>query len=170
MLTMYHFRYHGWSYGLSGNLAKAPGYQELTGFDKSKNGLLPIHVHIDRNGFIWVNFDAKAVPEVKWEDDFLGADEQEKYSEFNFDDYVFDHCWQMEGPYNWKILADNYNECYHCKTTHPDIPAVADLEAYNVETRRGYIVHNVATKPEQAQAGLTVAPTYHFPNVSHNVT
>lgn len=167
---MFSSRYHGWSYGLSGNLAKAPGYQELTGFDKSKNGLLPIHVHIDRNGFIWVNFDAKAVPEVAWEEDFLGADEQEKYKEFNFDEYVFDHSWQMEGPYNWKILADNYNECYHCKTTHPDIPAVADLEAYNVETRRGYIVHNVATRPEQAQAGLTVAPTYHFPNVSHNVT
>jgi phenylpropionate dioxygenase-like ring-hydroxylating dioxygenase large terminal subunit len=76
----------------------------------------------------------------------------------------------MDGDYNWKILADNYNECYHCKTTHPDIPAVADLEAYNVETKRGYIIHNVATKPEQRDQGLIVAPTYHFPNVSHNVT
>ncbi|KAL1869329.1 hypothetical protein Daus18300_005541 [Diaporthe australafricana] len=163
-------RYHGWSYGLSGNLAKAPGYQELEGFDKSKNGLFRIHTHIDNNGFIWVNFDTKDTPEVAWEDDFAGADTQDKYNDFNFDDYVFDHAWQMDGDYNWKILADNYNECYHCKTTHPDIPAVADLEAYNVETKRGYIIHNVATKPEQRDQGLVVAPTYHFPNVSSNVT
>lgn len=169
-LTRFTNRYHGWSYGLSGNLAKAPGYQELEGFDKSKNGLLRIHTHIDNNGFIWVNFDAKDTPEVAWEADFAGADTQEKYKDFNFDDYVFDHAWQMDGDYNWKILADNYNECYHCKTTHPDIPAVADLEAYNVETRGGYIIHNVATKPEQRELGLIVAPTYHFPNVSHNVT
>ncbi|KAK1082831.1 hypothetical protein LTR48_006713 [Friedmanniomyces endolithicus] len=32
-------KYHGWSYGLNGKLAKAPGYQELDGFDKSQNGL-----------------------------------------------------------------------------------------------------------------------------------
>ncbi|KAG9617524.1 ISP domain-containing protein, partial [Aureobasidium melanogenum] len=45
-------RYHGWSYGLNGKLAKAPSYQELEGFDKEANGLLPIHVHVDRNGFV----------------------------------------------------------------------------------------------------------------------
>jgi phenylpropionate dioxygenase-like ring-hydroxylating dioxygenase large terminal subunit len=51
-------RYHGWSYGLNGKLAKAPGYQDLE-FDKEQNGLLRIHVKIDRNGFIWINMDAK---------------------------------------------------------------------------------------------------------------
>ena len=29
-------RYHGWSYGLSGNLAKAPAYQDFQHFDKSE--------------------------------------------------------------------------------------------------------------------------------------
>ena len=28
---------------------------------------------------------------------------------YNWDDYSFDHTWEMEGEYNWKILADNYN-------------------------------------------------------------
>lgn len=55
-------KYHGWSYGLNGKLAKAPGYQELEGFDKSKNGLLPVHVHVDCNGFIWVNLDGEKSP------------------------------------------------------------------------------------------------------------
>lgn len=163
-------KYHGWSYGLNGKLAKAPGYQELEGFDKSKNALFPIHVHIDNNGFIWVNFDAKPVPEIAWEDDCAGIDTLEKYKIYNFDDYVFDHVWQMDGAYNWKILADNYNECYHCATAHPDISALANLQSYSVETKNGQIIHNPATTEEQRQNGLTIAATYYFPNVSTNVS
>ncbi|KAJ9631606.1 hypothetical protein H2203_000005 [Taxawa tesnikishii (nom. ined.)] len=90
-------KYHGWSYGLNGKLAKAPNYQELEGFEKEKNGLLPIHVHVDTNGFIWINMDAKPVPEIVWEDAFNDVDIQDRYKEFNFDDYEFDHNWEMEG-------------------------------------------------------------------------
>ena len=163
-------KYHGWSYGLNGKLSKAPGYQELDGFQKEKNGLLPVHIHIDCNGFIWVNLDGKERPEVAWEDDFAGIDKQERYKSFNFDDYVFDHTWQMDGGYNWKILADNYNECYHCATTHPDIGALANLQSYSVNTKAGQIIHDAATSEDQRQNGLEVAATYHFPNVSTNIT
>ncbi|KAH0148428.1 ISP domain-containing protein, partial [Aureobasidium melanogenum] len=163
-------RYHGWSYGLNGKLAKAPSYQELEGFDKEANGLLPVHVHVDRNGFVWVNMDAKAEPEIAWEDNFDGVDVQSRYDSINFENYVFDHKWEMDGPYNWKILADNYNECYHCPTTHPDIPALADLEAYHVNTTANHIQHEVASTPEQVATGMTVIPTYYFPNASVNAT
>ncbi|KAK4610315.1 Carnitine monooxygenase oxygenase subunit [Fulvia fulva] len=163
-------KYHGWSYGLNGKLAKAPGYQELEGFDKEKNSLMPIHLHVDRNGFMYVNLDAKETPEIAWEDDLIGMDTQERYNDFNFEDYQFDHFWEMEGNYNWKILADNYNECYHCATSHPDIGAVANLQSYSVDTARGQIVHNPATTQEQRDAGLVVASTYYFPNVSTNIT
>jgi len=163
-------KYHGWSYGLNGKLAKAPGYQDMEDFDKSKNGLFPLHVHIDKNGFIWVNMDANEVPEVSWEQDFKGVDEQPRFNNYNFDDYVFDHTWEMEGDYNWKILADNYNECYHCKTTHPDIPTIADLNSYYVETKGCHIQHYGNPKPEQIARGLNVASTYFFPNASMNVS
>ena len=163
-------QYHGWSYGLNGKLAKAPGYQELQGFEKDRNGLFPLHVHIDCNGFIWVNFDNKEQPEVAWEDDFAGIDRQERYKQFDFDNYVFDHVWQMDGPYNWKILADNYNECYHCATSHPDIGALANLQSYSVNTEAGQIIHDAATTEEQRKNDLVVASTYYFPNVSTNIS
>ncbi len=86
------------------------------------------------------------------------------------EEYEFDHFWEMEGNYNWKILADNYNECYHCATTHPDIPALADLASYNVKTIAGQIIHDAATTDEQRRNGLTVASTYYFPNVSTNIS
>lgn len=163
-------RYHGWSYGTNGKLAKAPGYDQVEGFDKDQNGLYPIHVHVDKLGFVWINLDAKKVPEISWQEDFEGIDEQERYKEYNFPDYVWDHDWNMESAYNWKLSADNYNECYHCETSHPDIGAVANLESYSVSTRRMNIVHDPATTEEQRKAGLVVASTYYFPNASTNVT
>ncbi|KAI1865431.1 uncharacterized protein JN550_008479 [Neoarthrinium moseri] len=163
-------KYHNWSYGLNGKLTKAPGYQELEGFDKSQNGLLPIHVHIDTNGFIWVNLDTAQKPSIPWNDDFNGIDEQARFKKYNFDEYQFDHTWEMEGEYNWKILADNYNECYHCPTTHPDIPTIADLSAYGVVTENGYIQHLGNPTPEQIARGFNVAATYYFPNASMNVS
>ncbi|RMD41945.1 hypothetical protein DV735_g3172, partial [Chaetothyriales sp. CBS 134920] len=163
-------RYHGWSYALDGRLAKAPGYQDLPEFDQSQNSLFPIHVRIDTNGFIWINLDAKQTPEVPWEEDFEGADTQERLKQFSWDDYEFDHLWEIEADYNWKIGADNYNECYHCKTTHPDIPTVADLNSYSVNVQRAWIQHNGATTAEQRARGLTVCATYFWPNASMNVS
>lgn len=100
----------GWSYSYKGALAKAPKYQDLEGFDKQSNGLFRIHVHIDKLGFIWVNLDSSPTPTVSWEQDFKHVDCQPRLLNFNFDDYKFDHQWEMLGDYNWKTLADNYNE------------------------------------------------------------
>ncbi|KAF1953416.1 ISP domain-containing protein [Byssothecium circinans] len=163
-------RYHGWSYGLNGKLAKAPGYQDLPNFDKSENGLFPIHTRIDVNGFIWVNLDAKETPEIAWEEDFDGVDQQERFKIYDFSNYDFDHIWSIDAEYNWKVAADNYNECYHCKTTHPDIPALANLDTYDVYPKDAHIDHDAATTQEQAKAGLQVASTYYWPHASMTVS
>ena len=162
-------KYHGWSYGLDGKLAKAPKYDELEGFDKSQNGLFPIHVRVDTSGFIWVNLDSKETPEVPWEQDFNGADTQERYKVYNFDDYVLDHEYKLDGVYNWKILADNFNECYHCPTAHPDIPTLADIETHDVSGVDGYIKHQSVPTLEQKRLGMAIASTYFFPNASISV-
>lgn len=86
-------RYHGWSYGLNGKLAKAPDYQKLSGFAKEQNGLFRIHTHIDKLGFVWINLDAATQPEISWEAEFAGVDEQERLRVFNLDDYELDHTW-----------------------------------------------------------------------------
>jgi hypothetical protein len=102
--------YPGWSYGLDGKLAKAPKYQDIDGFDKSTNGLFPVHVHIDKLGFIWVNLEASTEPTFSWENDTGGVDQQPRLQHFDMSGYRFDHQWSMMGDYNWKTLADNYNE------------------------------------------------------------
>lgn len=163
-------KYHGWSYGLNGKLAKAPGYQEVDGFDKATNGLLPIHLHIDTTGYIWINLDASKDP-IPWSEEFLGVDTQERLKSFNFKNYRFDHTWQMSGQFNWKMLGDNYNECYHCSLTHPDSFTLSDLDTYDVLGTRSYIQHYAGTKPEQEEeTGIKFVSTYYYPNACSTVS
>ncbi|KAF5017879.1 hypothetical protein F66182_10174 [Fusarium sp. NRRL 66182] len=144
-------------------MTKTAGHGDLDGFDMAKNDLLPIHVLVDAKGFIWINLDASKTPE-NWSAEFKGIDQMARHESFGFDDYYFDHTWGMSGDYNWKTLADNYNECYHCKTAHPDVDAVADLSAYRVEPKGGNIEHFASTTPEQEQNGLKIVSNYYFPN------
>lgn len=95
-------KYHGWSYGINGKLAKAPYFQDVPDFEKERNGLLPVHVHVDQLGFIWVNLEATQKPSVQWSELLSGADTQERLSNFNLDEYHLDHCWNLAGNYNWK--------------------------------------------------------------------
>jgi hypothetical protein len=95
-------RYHGWSYGLNGKLAKAPGYQEMN-LDKDQNSLFRCHTKIDNNGFIWINLDAKETPGVSWEEHFEGVDAQSQLTQTNFDDYTFaQEIKKEDSKHNWK--------------------------------------------------------------------
>jgi len=163
-------RYHGWSYGLNGKLAKAPDYDTLKDFDKSQNGLFPVHVHIDSKGFIRVNLDSKETSEVPWDDSFAGADEQKRFEKFDFNNYKLDHTYELDANYNWKIASDNFNECYHCKTTHPDVPTFLTIDSHDVELKKGYMEHDQAPTEEQKAKGFDVNSTYYFPNVSMSVS
>jgi phenylpropionate dioxygenase-like ring-hydroxylating dioxygenase large terminal subunit len=87
----------GWSYGLSGKLAKAPRYDDIENFEKEKNGLFPVHVHIDKLGFIWVNLEASEKPSISWEDYFGGVDQQPRMLQFDLSEFQFDHQWEMVG-------------------------------------------------------------------------
>lgn len=109
-------KYHGWSYGLNGKLAKAPYFQDVTGFQREENGLLPVHVHIDKLGFIWVNLECAENTSVPWSELLVGADSQERLSRFDFKHYKLDHCWNLEGSYNWKTCKLPFSICIRCVT------------------------------------------------------
>lgn len=142
-------KYHGWSYGCKGNLAKAPRFDTVQGFDKSQHGLLPIHIHVDKVGFVWANLQA-GDPDIKWDDEFNEADEKPILKDFDFEDeFKFDHVWDMEPSANWKGLVENYNECYHCPTSHPLIAGVSDVSKYRVEPKRGCLEHTIVNKNMQ---------------------
>lgn len=162
-------KYHGWSYGLKGQLSKAPKFDSVPGFDKTQHGLLPIHVLIDGAGFVWVNLQA-GTPDAKWDDDFKGVDAKPKMQEHEFkDEFAFDHFWEMDVDANWKSLIDNYNECYHCPTSHPLIAGVSDLNKYRVEPDKGVLEHHIVNKNQEAKQ-FRRGITFFYPSTSVTVT
>ncbi|PIG82808.1 hypothetical protein AARAC_003109 [Aspergillus arachidicola] len=161
-------KYHGWSYSLDGKLTKAPWYEDVQNFDKSQNGLFKIHLRKDKLGFIWVNLDGAENPEP-WEKEFDGIDEQERYQNYNLADYIFDHEFEIDAETNWKLCSDNFNECYHCPTSHPTISTLFDVETLTLDAKDGYIISVSAQNEEQKKEGLQICTTYYFPNVSTNI-
>lgn len=154
----------GCSYNLEGELAK-----RAEDLGQGHDGLYPIHVRYDANRFVWINMDSKEEPEVSWDSQFESVDKQERFKDYTFADYVFDHTWQMEGAYNWKLLSDNYNESYHCRNTHRNVPNVANLEASSVSTMADHIQHDASTDDQNGNE-LQIASTFFFPNVSMTIT
>ncbi|KAF2148164.1 Rieske 2Fe-2S family protein [Myriangium duriaei CBS 260.36] len=163
-------KYHGWSYDLKGNLAKAPRFETDKSFDKSQQNLLPINVHTDKHGFIWVNLEA-GKPSRSWKDDYGEVDELDGLTSFDFSsEYNFDHVWDMDVDANWKCLIENYNECYHCATSHPLIAGVSDLNKYKVEPHGSWMEHHIVNKDGGEDAQFRRSILFFFPGTSVTVT
>lgn len=161
-------KYHGWTYALDGKLTKAPWYDDMQNFDRSKNGLFKVHLRVDALGFIWINLDSSETPEP-WEKEFDGIDTQERYAGYNLDEYAFDHEFAIEADTNWKLCSDNFNECYHCPTAHPTIPTLFDVETLTQDSKDSFVVSVSAQNEEQKRDGLRICTTYYFPNCSTNI-
>ncbi|MEJ7748953.1 MAG: aromatic ring-hydroxylating dioxygenase subunit alpha [Candidatus Limnocylindrales bacterium] len=118
--------YHAWSYDLDGRLVGTPNVDEDEGFDRTSYPLHAIGVEAYA-GFLFVNL---AEPFVRGPllDQLTGSRE----SITNFERYRLDEMRVgvrivYEVAANWKILVENYNECLHCPTIHPELVAVVPL-------------------------------------------
>ncbi|GAA5827478.1 hypothetical protein JCM11251_003829 [Rhodosporidiobolus azoricus] len=165
--------YHGWSYATTGNLVKAPGFQDVPGFDKEEHGLLPLRVHTDKNGFVYVSMDMSE-DAIEWEDQYGNFEEQERFKKVDFENYTYSESWGIkDAQYNYKILVDNYSECHHCQYTHPGFVQTTQLSTYNVQCGQGYMAHYVKAKPEALTPGADpdkFAFNFIFPAGSHTIT
>jgi phenylpropionate dioxygenase-like ring-hydroxylating dioxygenase large terminal subunit len=122
--------YHAWTYGLDGVLKTAPRSNREPGFDCEGISLRPASV--DAWGpflFANANPDAPSLPEV------LGA-LPELVAGAGVDVHELEHHSRAEAKVaaNWKIVAENFLECYHCAVAHPGFSALVDVspDAYEL--------------------------------------
>jgi len=107
--------YHSWTYSLQGKLIRAPHTDTLIDFDKDKYSLLPLRCET-WGGFVFVNFDNEARP-VKQHLRFL----VDKCANIRLDTLRRGGRLEYSVGANWKIICENYSECYHCPTIHPEL-------------------------------------------------
>ena len=124
--------YHAWSYGLDGSLQGARMSQERPGFDRCTFGLRPLRLEI-LCGCIFVNLDDDAEPLASLADG-LEADIR-KHAPY-VDDISLagtDALGDTLLDAGWKVVVDNYVECYHCIPAHPAFASIIRMKSYQVD-------------------------------------
>jgi phenylpropionate dioxygenase-like ring-hydroxylating dioxygenase large terminal subunit len=117
--------YHAWTYGLDGSLRTAPRSDEEPHFPKDELGLCSVAVGA-WGPFVFVNADREAEPLA----DALGSmPAQVAELGLDVDDLVFYTRWEAEVDANWKIVCENFLECYHCQVAHPQLAELLDVSA-----------------------------------------
>ncbi len=104
--------YHGWKYGLDGHLLAARAMPD--DFDAESHGLKPVALELV-HGLILLSFSATPPSLANCRKDLA-----EPMALFDIEglkvaaqkDYLI--------PANWKLCVENYQECYHCATAHPE--------------------------------------------------
>ena len=104
--------YHGWAYDIDGQLYAARNMP--SDFDKSSHDLNPVSVDMI-HGLVFVCF-SDTPPSL------AGAkrDLAEPMAMFDFENLKVAAQKSYAIPANWKLAIENYQECYHCATAHPE--------------------------------------------------
>src|SRR5213080_739482 len=122
--------YHAWTYGLDGRLIGAPHMDPVPGFDKADYSLHAMNLAL-WEGFIFVSLAESPTPLEE-----LFAALAGKFSHWNLPKLRSARRIEYDVRANWKLIFENYSECYHCPGVHPtlakltpDDPAENDLAA-----------------------------------------
>lgn len=104
--------YHGWTYDIDGNLFAARNMPD--DFDKKTHGLKTVSVDVI-HGLIFVCFtDNPPLLES------CKRDLKESMEMFGMPDLKVAAQRSYDIAANWKLSIENYQECYHCATAHPE--------------------------------------------------
>jgi Rieske 2Fe-2S family protein len=107
--------YHAWAYELNGTLKGAPRFKHLSSSDPVREGLVPARV-VEWHGWTFVNASGSAPP---FEEHVGNLDELVR--PYGPDRLVACAAHEYEVAANWKIVVENYHECYHCTSIHPEL-------------------------------------------------
>ncbi len=111
--------YHAWSYDLSGALIAAPGFREVASFDPAARGLVPLPAEV-WHGWVFVNAlgtAASLAAHVGGLEGLVAPYAPERLVLGATHEYVV--------AANWKVITENYHECYHCPLIHPELCEVS---------------------------------------------
>jgi Rieske 2Fe-2S family protein len=108
--------YHGWSYRLDGALRASPG---MDGARSDGLDLVELPVEI-WHGWAFVNATGQAPPFERYVGALAGI-----VAPYRAEALVVGARHTYEVAANWKIVVENYHECYHCPLIHPELCQVS---------------------------------------------
>ena len=127
--------YHAWAFDLDGALIGTPNVGEDEAFAREDFPLHPIAVE-SYGGFLFVHLGNAPRPLV---DDLRdGVESITNFERYALSELRVGRRITYEVAANWKIVVENYNECLHCPTVHPELVQIVPLyrfgEVWDEET------------------------------------
>lgn len=104
--------YHAWTYALDGRLLGVPDAKAIDGFDRVDYPL--VRASLARwAGFLFLNLAGEPEPFEAW-----FAPMRERVARWGLERLVAARRIDYDVRANWKLLFQNYSECYHCAPLH----------------------------------------------------
>ncbi len=129
--------YHAWTYGLDGRLLGAPHMNDVPGFRKADYSLHPVNLAL-WEGFIFVNLAETSAERggysslEKWFASLAG-----KFSRWNLSALRSAKRIEYDVRANWKLIFENYSECYHCLGVHPELSKISPYDSAENDLTEG---------------------------------
>ncbi len=154
--------YHAWTYALDGQLVAAPNWPALDGIDRGRYRLHQVHV-ATWEGLIWVSLAAQPAPledQLRPQiEDRLG--DYGKFQRYRLGELAVGARVEYDVAANWKLIYENFQECYHCSNIHPELVATVPQFRSPAIGARGYDPSGypiAAGRPSFSLTGQTVLP------------
>ncbi|MEU4573304.1 aromatic ring-hydroxylating dioxygenase subunit alpha [Nonomuraea sp. NPDC023979] len=146
--------YHAWSYDLDGTLAAAPNLARMPDVDRVAYGLVPVALR-EWLGYAWICLADEPPP---FEESVTHAATERlgdpaAIDRYHADELAVGRRVRYDVRANWKLIVENFMECYHCATIHPELTAVLPEFAGGYAAQ--YYVGHGAAFAERAE-GFTV--------------
>ncbi|MCO8305731.1 MULTISPECIES: aromatic ring-hydroxylating oxygenase subunit alpha [Streptomyces] len=146
--------YHAWTYDLDGRLTAAPNLQKMPDIDRVERGLIPVRLR-EWLGYVWV---CLAEEPPSFEETVIGAvaerlGDAESVERYDVAGLALGRRISYDVRANWKLIVENFMECYHCATIHPELTEVLPEFADGLAAQ--YFVGHGAEFAEEAR-GFTV--------------
>ncbi len=108
--------YHSWTYDLAGRLLRAPHTEGVEDFDPAGFGLHPVAVDT-WGGFLFVHLTPETAPPLR---SAIGS-AADRVARYPLESLAVGDRRIYEVRANYKVVLENYNECYHCAGVHPEL-------------------------------------------------
>jgi glycine betaine catabolism A len=136
--------YHAWTYGLDGRLVAAPNLAKMADIDRDAYGLFRVGLR-EWLGYAWVcvadeppSFEDTVIADVTGR---LG--DPAAIGRYRAERLAVGQRIIYQVAANWKLIIENFMECYHCATIHPELTGVLPEFAHGYSAQY-YVGHGAA--------------------------
>ena len=149
--------YHAWTYGLDGSLQVARNMDDVPGFSREE---YPLHeaAVATWEGFIFVNLARNSEPFERAFSPLI-----ERFARWHLEDMRLVHSTRYDLACNWKLIPQNYSECYHCPTVHPQLERLSPSDSGRNDLTEGAFLGGYSEMRDHGMSLTTTGKTLRPP-------